>query len=434
MGMLGRCAISRGGGAWVTLVTVLGPAALVGCSDGPRPSVAATSGSTTSSAGSSDEGDSASQAASDSTSDTGGDPTDGDDDSTTGSQEEGSCGNGILEGTEQCDGEDFDGQTCSLLGAKGGSLACTSTCKIDVAGCVFESCGNGLLDEGELCDGFLLAAETCESQGFVDGTLACLPDCTGFDTSKCSSCGDGVIDETEACDDGEVEPGDGCSASCQIESFHRCTGAAPSTCAPIRILFAPAEADDESYRASIAAFTGGVVDYVDARDVTPQLEDLQDDYDCVVTFPDQPYDDATAMGDVLAEFVDAGGVVSLGVFSTYSGGNALGGAIMEVGYSPVSSPTGDNHFELSAYAGDGASILHDGVTAYAGRLRDVLVLQGEGLQDGSFQDGEIATAYRPDFRVVYLNGSGHDDFEGTGDWPRLVANSCAAAFATPTSR
>lgn len=42
-------------------------------------------------------------------------------------------------------------------------------------------------------------------------------------------CGDGVVGTGEECDDGGTDPSDGCSATCEVESGFRCTGA-PSTC------------------------------------------------------------------------------------------------------------------------------------------------------------------------------------------------------------
>jgi len=42
-------------------------------------------------------------------------------------------------------------------------------------------------------------------------------------------CGDGVIDEGEGCDDGDVEPLDGCSDVCAVESGYSCEGQ-PSIC------------------------------------------------------------------------------------------------------------------------------------------------------------------------------------------------------------
>jgi cysteine-rich repeat protein len=48
------------------------------------------------------------------------------------------------------------------------------------------------------------------------------------------TCGDGVIDAQEFCDDGNVTPGDGCSALCDVENFFECTGE-PSVCTPSEI-------------------------------------------------------------------------------------------------------------------------------------------------------------------------------------------------------
>ncbi len=49
------------------------------------------------------------------------------------------------------------------------------------------SCGNGVVDLGEQCDGANLAGETCERLGFTaGGTLACDADC-GFATGGCAA-------------------------------------------------------------------------------------------------------------------------------------------------------------------------------------------------------------------------------------------------------
>lgn len=194
------------------------------------------------------------------------------------------------------------------------------------------------------------------------------------------------------------------------------------------ILYAPSEVDDPVYRAAIAAITGGTVDYFDARAATPSLALLQQ-YSCVHTWANFDYDNNVLFGDNLADYVDAGGRTVLGVFCTFTDGNFLSGRIMTPGYSPVTSPGGNNHFSFSSYAGDGTTSIHTGVTAYGAVIRDFLALQGGGLQDGSYLDGEIAHAYRPDFKVIYSNGGGGFPLGAagnTGDWPRLIANSCAA--------
>lgn len=48
------------------------------------------------------------------------------------------------------------------------------------------TCGNGVIDPGEQCDGSDLGGATCESLGFAGGTLACSGACT-YDTSGCTS-------------------------------------------------------------------------------------------------------------------------------------------------------------------------------------------------------------------------------------------------------
>ncbi len=189
------------------------------------------------------------------------------------------------------------------------------------------------------------------------------------------------------------------------------------------VLYAPSHGDDPSYRARIATEIGGTCDYYDARAGTPSL-DLLLDYDCVIVWANFPFFEAERYGDVLAAYADLGGNVILGVFCTYTRGNHLTGAIMSADYCPVTSPTGDNHFSESSYAGDGRDCMHDDVEDYACAYRDILVLHGDGLQDGAYLDGEIAAAINPSNGVQYHNGTGAAGFGGTGDWAELNANGC----------
>ncbi len=192
------------------------------------------------------------------------------------------------------------------------------------------------------------------------------------------------------------------------------------------VLYAPSEADDPAFRAAIAALTGGTVDYFDARAGTPDAATLST-YDCVHTWANFSFDDNVLYGDNLAGYVDGGGSVVLGAFTTFTTGNSMAGQIMDPGYSPVVSPTGTNHFSPSDYAGDGTTSIHDGVTAYDCVFRGFLALQGAGAQDGSYTDGEIAHSYRPDFQVIHSNGSGAAALGCGGQWAELVANACMAA-------
>ncbi len=47
----------------------------------------------------------------------------------------GTCGNGIREGTESCDGSDLGGQTCQNFGFIAGTLGCTAGCAFDFSDC-----------------------------------------------------------------------------------------------------------------------------------------------------------------------------------------------------------------------------------------------------------------------------------------------------------
>ena len=106
------------------------------------------------------------------------------------------CGNGLIDGTEQCDGINLRGESCETQGFVGGTLGCAADCTaFDVNGCtVGPVCGDNVDELPEVCDGTDLAGEDCASQGFAGGTLGCKVDCTGFDTSGCTGGGPGDYD------------------------------------------------------------------------------------------------------------------------------------------------------------------------------------------------------------------------------------------------
>lgn len=104
------------------------------------------------------------------------------------------CGNGIFEperivqatgNPEECDTDDFGGETCNSLVSLPGFLSCTDDCQIDTGGC-FYGCGNGIVEGFEECDTDDLDGATCESLGEDSGTLKCKDTCE-FDTSECGT-------------------------------------------------------------------------------------------------------------------------------------------------------------------------------------------------------------------------------------------------------
>jgi hypothetical protein len=136
------------------------------------------------------------------------------------------CGNGVLEApTEQCDGSEYFGGfssptttalNCNAFGADppwaiGYNVGCTADCQYDLSVCKPVACGDGKIDGNEQCDGQNLGSITTCTQYtdggvFTGGQLKCGSGCT-FDTSGCTSlCGNGVIDVGEDCDGARFSP------------------------------------------------------------------------------------------------------------------------------------------------------------------------------------------------------------------------------------
>ena len=129
------------------------------------------------------------------------------------------CGDSLVTHMEKCDGENLDGHTCETLGFGAGTLSCELNClEFDTTECGASlTCGNGIKDGSDVCDGDDLGGETCISRGYEDGTLKCLDNCAGFDTSQCGksvTCGNGEIDSGEVCDGSALN-----GRTCEHEGF-----------------------------------------------------------------------------------------------------------------------------------------------------------------------------------------------------------------------
>jgi hypothetical protein len=64
-----------------------------------------------------------------------------------------SCGDGVKNGGDQCDGADLGGASCLSLGFSGGSLGCTAACGLDLS-----TCGSGF--SGLLATGQVLCSDS----------------------------------------------------------------------------------------------------------------------------------------------------------------------------------------------------------------------------------------------------------------------------------
>jgi hypothetical protein len=99
------------------------------------------------------------------------------------------CGNGVLDPGEICDGRDFGGDSCEARGRAGGTLSCFGCDFISTSSCgPLITCGDGEIQSGEDCDGSNLGGEDCSSVSGDMGVLSCTPECE-FDRSGCfASC------------------------------------------------------------------------------------------------------------------------------------------------------------------------------------------------------------------------------------------------------
>ena|GEM_PF-1929065 len=127
------------------------------------------------------------------------------------------CGDGVLEGAEQCDdGNDDNGDACL-------DSCVIASCGDGVIQGKVEGCDDGNADNGDAC------LTTCEPAACGDGVVqtgvegcddgnddngdACL------DTCVAATCGDGIVQVgLETCDDGNDDNGDACLDSCVAAS------------------------------------------------------------------------------------------------------------------------------------------------------------------------------------------------------------------------
>ena len=92
-----------------------------------------------------------------------------------------------------------------------------------------QNCGNGIVSSLEKCDdGNLAAGDGCSATCTIETGYSC----TGSPSTCAPICGDGLVTGGEACDDSNTDSGDGCSATCSIETGFSCSGS-PSVCSGI---------------------------------------------------------------------------------------------------------------------------------------------------------------------------------------------------------
>jgi cysteine-rich repeat protein len=89
---------------------------------------------------------------------------------------------------------------------------------------------------------------------------------------SCNPCGDLVLGEGEACDDGNADPGDGCSASCQVEEGWSCSDPLPPTPGQNLLQDPGFEAAEESSPWSQGTTEGGLPPICDTSCSPPESQ------------------------------------------------------------------------------------------------------------------------------------------------------------------
>jgi hypothetical protein len=238
----------------------------------------------------------------------------------------------------------------------------------------------------------------------------------------------------------EVTPNAGCPAyTVTITPQIICGGGTPTptptpTCTPggsFRVLIAYADiaGPPAELQAQILAEPGvTAVDLFDAFSGTPTLGQLQA-YNIVFAFSNNFWSDATAMGNVLADYEDGGGVVVVGTFAYDNrGGWLLQGRWVTDGYTPFNSTSSTNFTSNCANITNPGHPLMQGVSGECAFYRNPVTLTAGATSVAMWTDDSS-----PAVAFQVHNGHtavGFNAYLGTvaqplpsADWGRTIVNA-----------
>ena len=177
---------------------------------------------------------------------------------------------------------------------------------------------------------------------------------------------------------------------------------------------------------------------------TPTLAQLQP-YNIVVAFSNNPYSDAVAMGNVLADYADTGGVVVGLNFDWFGPPFGLDGRWMTGGYTPFNTPAPTNFASSCLGTYDTTHPLMQGIPAgsLCAFFRHSPTLSAGAVSVALYQDNEQLCAYKTNngHTGVGINaylGDNGDMWSGpygrvivnAGRW--LISGPCGTPTPTPT--
>lgn len=160
------------------------------------------------------------------------------------------------------------------------------------------------------------------------------------------------------------------------------------------------------------------VDFFDALNGTP-LPCVLSQYDIVFAFSDTPWNDPVAMGNVLADYEDAGGIVVVANAAwDLTGGWNLQGRWMTDGYSPYNSTDRQNFSYNTANITDSSHMLMTGVSSLRAFYRSGVTLTPGAVSVADWTDGPSAVAYKTNHEhtAVGINAYLGALNQFSGDW------------------
>lgn len=170
-----------------------------------------------------------------------------------------------------------------------------------------------------------------------------------------------------------------------------------------------------------------LVDEMDVHAVTPTLDQLRA-YDLVLTWSNNPYADSVGMGDVLADYSDAGFPVILSTFNWFGSPFGMDGRIMGPSYNPLVK-TGADSFSISTLGNySPASPLMQGVSELSAYYRDTAGFNDPASTHiASWADGRAAVGTLGRVTAInsYLGGATPHP---SGDVTTLVHNAMTSLF------
>jgi hypothetical protein len=191
---------------------------------------------------------------------------------------------------------------------------------------------------------------------------------------------------------------------------------------PANVLLVAAGADPTILRGSLSAYPDiAMADYFDASSSVPTLFALTT-YDVVVVMSDAAFADAVATGDVLADYVDAGGKVIQAVASfATDGGWELQGRFVSGGYEPfVHGPAEFILHSLGSF--DAGHPIMAGIAAITDSTNAAVALHAGASLVASWDNGIPLVAPKGD-SVVGIDIFAFDEGSWGGDVPLLYRNA-----------